>query len=392
MSSDSRSTTRISSAAPGNAAQVALGARTSRHWLALWVVGVCVAVIVYASLQPFSGWTTPDASMRFFLWQWNQRWKTADVVFNVLAYVPLGAALAVACPERWSTVRRTALTLLSAGALSFIMEAAQMWLPTRYASVFDLLANLGGTLIGALLGMLLIVCTPLVGLAGRARQTLIVSGPSGDLQLVLLGVWLFAQINPAIPLFGATFHPGQLAAFDPAVVLVELAQTAAALIGIGLFTDLTMRKRWLGGIALIVVVGLAIAMKTAAAQAVLKPLAWEEWLRPGHTLGLAGGAFALMVLFWLPRSVKSVLASIAMLSGVLIMLLLPDFVAAKAPLSIFSWNYGHLLHLNGLTHTIVILWPFVATAVLFWRFVMLRGNKVNPTTVSEVPFPMGKLP
>jgi VanZ family protein len=348
--------------------------RTSRHWLALWVVGVCVAVIIYASLQPFSGWIAPEPPMRFFLWQWGQRWTVADATFNVLAYVPLGTALAVSCPARWSVMRKMLLTLLLAFALSLAMETAQMWLPTRYASVSDALANVSGALIGGLFGLTLVRWHWLVDWAGRARETLVVSGPSGDLQLVLLSVWLVAQINPAIPLFGATFHPGQQAAFDPAVVIVEFAQTAAALIGIGLFTDLTMRKRWMGGIALVLVVGLAIAMKTAAAQAVLKPLAWDEWLRPGHTLGLAGGAFALMVLFWLPRSVKSVLAGIALLSGVLIMLLLPDFVAAKAPLSIFSWNYGHLLHLNGLTHTIAILWPFVATAVLFWRFVVPRGT------------------
>ena len=230
-------------------------------------------------------------------------------------------------------------------------------------------------MIGAALGALVVSSQRLLAWARTAREALVVHGESGDLQLVLLLVWLLAQVNPAIPLFGATFHPGQKAAFEPVVVVVELAQTAAALIGIGLFTDLTMRKRWLGGIALLMVIALAILMKTAAAQAVLTPLAWEEWLRPGHTLGLAFGAFALMVLFWLPRAAKSVLAGIALISSVMVTLLLPDFVAAKAPLSIFSWNYGHLLHLNGLTHTIVILWPFLATAVLLWRYALRPSHK-----------------
>ena len=351
-------------------------ARPSHRWLALWVVGVCVAVIFYASLQPFSGWIAPEPPVRYFLWHWGPRWTASDAAFNVLAYVPLGAALLIAWPAGWSRTRKIVITLVLASVLSVAMETAQMWLPTRYASVFDTLANLSGAAIGALLGALLIAFEPLLAWLNRSRDELVVAGSSGELKLVLLSVWLLAQINPAIPLFGATFHPGQQAAFDPAVVIVELAQTAAALIGIGLFTDLTMRKRWMGGIALVLVIGVAIAMKTAAAQAVLKPLAWEEWLRPGHTLGLACGAFALMVLFWLPRSVKSVLAGIALLSSVLINLLLPDFVSAKAPLSIFSWNYGHLLHLNGLTHTIVILWPFMATAVLFWRFVVPPARRL----------------
>ena len=348
---------------------------TSHSGLPLWVTGVCVAVIVYASLQPFTGWTAPAPGSRFFLFQWNQRWTVADTTFNVLAYTPLGFALVMTWPNRWRRLYAMAATLLFAVALSLAMETAQVWLPTRYASVLDTIANVVGAMIGAALGALVVSSQRLLAWARTAREALVVPGESGDLQLVLLLVWLLAQVNPAIPLFGATFHPGQKAAFEPVVVVVELAQTAAALIGIGLFTDLTMRKRWLGGIALLMVIALAILMKTAAAQAVLTPLAWEEWLRPGHTLGLAFGAFALMVLFWLPRAAKSVLAGIALISSVMVTLLLPDFVAAKAPLSIFSWNYGHLLHLNGLTHTIVILWPFLATAVLLWRYALRPSHK-----------------
>ncbi len=349
--------------------------KSPRSLIALWVVGVCVAVIVYASLQPFTGWSQPPANARFFLWQFALRWTAADTAFNVAAYVPLGFALVIALPARWTHRQHVLATLGVALALSLAVETAQMWLPTRYASVYDTLANLAGALAGALVGLLAVASTRLVALINRLREVAIVPGPSGDLQLVLLAVWLLAQVNPAIPIFGAAFHPGSQAAYEPAVVIVELAQTASALIGIGLFTDLTMRKRWLGGLALVLVLLLATAMKVGAAQAVLKPLAWEEWLRPGHTLGLACGAFALMILFWLPRRAKSVLAGVALLSSVLIMLLLPDLVATKAPLSIFSWNYGHLLHLNGLTRTIVMFWPFVATTLLLWRFVTPSGGE-----------------
>jgi len=348
---------------------------TRHSGLPLWVTGVCVAVIIYASVQPFTGWTEPAPGGRFFLFQWKQRWIAADATFNVIAYIPLGFALVMAWPLRWSGLRAIVATLGSALVLSLAMETAQIWLPTRYASAFDTVANLVGTLIGAVFGALVIASRPLLNAARSLREKLVVPGESGDLKLVLLLVWLLAQTNPAIPLFGATFHPGQKAAFEPVVLVVELVQTASALIGIGLFTDLIMRKRWMGGIALVLVLALAIVMKTAAAQAVLTPVAWDEWLRPGHTLGLAVGAFALMVLFWLPRAAKSVIAGIALISSVMVTLLLPDFVAAKAPLSIFSWSYGHLLHLNGLTHTIVILWPFLATTVLLWRFTLRPARK-----------------
>ena len=66
--------------------------------LPLWVAGVCIAVIVYASLQPFTGWTEPMPGGRFFLFQWGQRWTVADATFNVLAYVPFGFALVMVWP------------------------------------------------------------------------------------------------------------------------------------------------------------------------------------------------------------------------------------------------------------------------------------------------------
>ncbi|MBL8311938.1 MAG: VanZ family protein [Burkholderiales bacterium] len=343
-------------------------------------------MIIYASLQPFTGWTPWPTGVRFFLWQPPARLPWSDMLFNVTAYVPLGLAGVLVWPPTWTRARRLVVTVLFALALSFSMESAQMWLPTRHASVFDLLGNGLGALAGGLLGLLLLAARWLFRSAAWIREHWIVRGATGDLMLVLLVLWLLAQVNPAIPLFGVTFHPGQAAAFEPAVVLVEMTQTAAALIGIGLFTDLTMRKRWLGGVALAWVITIAVLLKTATAQAVLKPLAWEAWLRPGHTLGLAAGAFALLLLFWLPRRAKSVLAGIALLTGVLVTLLVPDLLGAKAPLSIFNWSYGHLLHLNGLTHTIVLAWPFVATAVLFWRFgAMAPGESIAedaPTQVS----------
>ncbi|MCC7069067.1 MAG: VanZ family protein [Burkholderiales bacterium] len=342
--------------------------RADRSTLAQWVTVINVGVIVYASLQPFSGWTPLPPQARFFLWQWPQRVIVNDVLINVIGYLPFGAALALAWPTRWGRRRRWMLSVAAGAALSLAMESAQMWLPTRYASTVDVITNTLGTGLGAALGLLLTVPAGLGRAAQAMRERWVVPGATGELMLALLALWLLAQINPAIPLFAATYHPGQQAALEPAVLVVELAQTASALIGIGLFTDLTMRRRSYGGFALVAVIALAVLLKLLAALALLKPLAWDEWLRPGHALGLAGGAFALMLLFWLPRRVKSVLAGIALLTGVLSTLLLPDFVTAKAPLSIFNWNYGHLLHLNGLTRTIILVWPFIATAVLLWRF------------------------
>jgi VanZ family protein len=339
-----------------------------RNRLSLWAALFCLFVIVYASLQPFSGWATPTANLWKPTTVFSFRWSYADTLFNVLAYLPLGITLSACWPKRWRFWTRWVATVLAAASVSFALEVIQLWLPTRVTSVWDIAANVSGAGVGALIGTYLSLATRLASLMQRARDALFVDGATGDLKIVLLLVWLTAQTNPGIPLFGAMFHPGTAASFEPAVLVVEIAQTSAALVGIGLFTDLTMRKRWLGGIALMVVIALAVLLKTTAAQWFLTPSAWEIWLRPGHTLGLALGAILLTALFWLPRAAKSVVAGVALLTSVLVSLLIPDLVNAKAPLALFSWHYGHLLNFNGLTRTIAWLWPFVATAVLLTRF------------------------
>ena len=42
----------------------------------------------------------------------------------------------------------------------------------------------------------------------------------------------------------------------------------------------------------------------------------------------------------------------------------PDLVYARAPIGLFNGPYGHLLNFNGLTHTVLLLWPAVASVFL----------------------------
>jgi VanZ family protein len=342
--------------------------RTTRSKLLLYLAFFCAFVIVYASLQPFTGWLESTQGTFAFLTNFTRHITRSDIAFNTIAYIPLGFALYAICLQSWGGRLRWVFVFTLAITLSIAVEALQTWLPTRVSSIYDTFANALGAGIGALIATPLVNQRGLVDWFERQRNAHFVGGATGDFKILLLAVWLLVQINPGIPLFAATFHPGMDTAFDPVVVAVELAQTGAALIGIGLFTDLAMRKRWLGGVALVVVISTAIALKTFAAQWILTPIAWETWLRPGHTLGIALGAFVLMLLFWLPRLAKSIIAGIALLSSILIPLLLPDLFTARAPVSQFNWSYGQLLNLNGLTRTIALIWPFVATAVLFLRF------------------------
>ena len=51
------------------------------------------ALVVYASLYPFTGWRHPLglASLAAYSLPWPHRWTAFDVVANLLGYLPLGA-------------------------------------------------------------------------------------------------------------------------------------------------------------------------------------------------------------------------------------------------------------------------------------------------------------
>ena len=56
-----------------------------------------VALIVYASLYPFSGWHDQGiAPWAFMTSPWPKWWTVFDIVANVLGYMPLGFLLALA--------------------------------------------------------------------------------------------------------------------------------------------------------------------------------------------------------------------------------------------------------------------------------------------------------
>ena len=50
----------------------------------------------------------------------------------------------------------------------------------------------------------------------------------------------------------------------------------------------------------------------------------------------------------------------ALLSSMLLPLLASEISSTHAPLTLFNWRYGHLLNFNGLTRTVLLVWPIAA--------------------------------
>jgi len=328
--------------------------------------GLYALLIVYASLEPFSGWMEPIPGTSFFLWgNFASATTRADIAINMTAYFPFGFFLASIGSHARPSVR-VVRALCVAAALSIALESAQMYLPTRDASGFDVLTNVGGALLGAFAALAFTGSSRLRRKASRWRHGIFIAGKSGDFGLALLGIWVLAQLNPAIGVFAATFDPPHELAPDLVSTLLEAAQSAFHVIGVGLFLALLLRQRRFIGGAVLLLLGATLMLKGFAATLLLRPAAWDTWLRPGVSLGVALGALSLLLAIWLPRPIQMATCAVALLSSLVAPRLASDLWQARPPLAHFDWSYGQLLNFNGLTHAVLIVWPVFASFYLLW--------------------------
>ena len=335
------------------------------HFLAT-LYGLAIA---YASLQPFANWVAlPPGTPYFLIASWPPRWVRYDVATNLLAYLPFGFFVAL-IPHRLRPVARLATAAAVGALLSLAMETLQQYLPMRDASVADFLANTAGAAAGGALAVAFARSSAARAVITEARERWFLAGPVGDFGLALLAIWLAVQVNPGIPLFATMYDltpPAGTPAppTDVAATLVEAAHSAFQLLGVGLFLALLLReRRYVAGAALLLL-GAATLVKGVAATILLKPAAWDNWLAPGVSLGVAAGTLLLSMAIWLPRPAQVTLAAIALLSSLLATMFAPDLVYARAPMGLFNGPYGHLLNFNGLTHTVLLVWPAVASVFL----------------------------
>src|SRR5512143_2102936 len=176
-----------------------------RSLLRRYLVAGYATFIIYASLTPFVGWQ--EQGLEFWAVLTSPLGLTYtgfDALSNLLAYFPFGLLLALTLRTWFGGARSVILAALLASALSITMEYLQMFLPMRTSSNADILANSLGALGGALLA---------VAIAKRAwfarvtqwRIGLFRQGAGVDFGLALVMLWMFAQINPSMPMLGNVF-------------------------------------------------------------------------------------------------------------------------------------------------------------------------------------------
>jgi glycopeptide antibiotics resistance protein len=117
-----------------------------RHRLAAWSVWAVALVAVtapWADFQAHCNW----AHVGWIPFQ-SPPQKRADILANVVLYIPFGYVASVSHPL---LSRRVIVSMSTAAVLSFVLETSQLFSVSRYPSATDFACDITGAAAGALL-------------------------------------------------------------------------------------------------------------------------------------------------------------------------------------------------------------------------------------------------
>lgn len=326
-----------------------------------------LALVVYASLHPFSGWRALGISPFVFLGAaWPRYWTSFDLFINVAAYFPLGFLLAQSLVHRLGNPCASLTAFFSGAVLSFTIESIQSFLPLRVPSNLDLLCNGIGSGLGAALSF---CCGQRVfARALRVQRHLLAPVPHAEYALVLTGLWLLTQLSPETLLFGAgdlrhLFDiPPALPYGAPSFFAVEAAIVVCNTVAIGLFAGTVFGGRVRAPRALARFFAAALLIRTLGAAVLIGPQSALAWLTPGAGVGILAGGGILALALLLPASIRIAVAGMALMTGTVLVNLAPFNPYSVAALAV--WRQGHFLNFNGLTRLAASFWPFLALPYL----------------------------
>jgi VanZ family protein len=344
-------------------------AREQPSILARYLFVAYLLLVVYASLHPFSGWRDRGLpAFAFLTASFNRPVPAFDVFVNVLGYMPLGFLAVLAAYPRLRGGSGLAFGVACSVFMSFVLESLQLYLPTRTASNLDLIANTAGGIAGAICAVA--ATRPLMdtGKLEGLRDELFLPGRRVDLGLVLLGLWLFSQLNPETLLFGTgdlrDLFKSPSGKLYPAEVFLRVEAGIACANGFAaglLAACLVARNQPARGVVLLLI-STALATHALAFGLLINPQDALSWATPGALYGAAGATALLMIAISLPRAAQLPLIGLALLAATAIVNLAPPNPYNTATFSL--WQQGQYLNFNGLTRVVAIVWPFAAMLYL----------------------------
>jgi VanZ family protein len=291
-----------------------------------------LALVVYTSLHPFSEWRAPAQEVRVFLTApWPAYFTWTDLIINVLTYVPVGAFLTLVLMPFLRGATAATLATILAILMSLTIEVLQVFLPGRIPSNADLLCNAFGAFLGA----------------------------NADIRL--FGNGDVRQLLPSLPAVG----------YSPRTyVLLDAAITALSFCGVALMVTTISRSRPGAVLSVIVLMLVALALKTLAANMLFTSADTMLWVAPGAIWGLLIGAVLWMMLIGAPLSLQIACATTFIALALALVNAAPQNPYLDATLQVS--RVGHYKSLIDLTNVVSGMWPFATIAFLTYIGYRLR--------------------
>jgi VanZ family protein len=355
---------------------------------------VYAALVLYASLYPFTGWRWPPGAslVTLLALPWPPWRDPFDVAANVLGYMPLGALLYVAQVRAGRSLWPAApVAAMAPALLSYVTEVTQQFLPGRVPSLVDWALNAAG----AAAGVALAAVMHRLGLLQRwqaLRERWFVRDSAGGLSL--LALWPIGLLFPTpVPLgvghIGQQLRSALAAVFEDASwasdlhallmdsgalpdALPPLSEALAQMFGLMapcLVAMSVARRGWRRAVLVFGLLALGIAATTLSTALGFGPshaLAWiTPWSLPALTLGCVLALAATRLDVRLAAGL-----GLAVLGALVVLVSQapadPYFVQSLA-----AWEQGRFIRFHGLALWIGWLWPYAA---MVWLLSRLGAN------------------
>ena len=348
--------------------------RKSAAWPVTWMY---VALVVYASLYPFSNWRDQDIAPWSYLFAPIARyWSGFDVAINIVGYMPLGGLLVLLALRTSQRDTPMVRAVLLASLLSLLMEGLQSYLPQRVASREDWLLNSAGAALGAGLAQAMVRWGWLAWWDDWRRRWL---APHSRGVLALLLAWPAALLFPAAVPFGVgqvwnrltsyleSFLPWEMqAAASPGVATFLSPSSEILCVALGLlvpcllgFCVVQATRHRVALVAVLLAVGSAATGLSAA-------LSWGPdhiwaWLNPSTFSGVALGVAAALALVRIAAPVSASVALLALGLSVGLLNQAPD--SPYFAQTLLAWEQGRFIRFNGIAQWLGWAWPYAAMGV-----------------------------
>jgi len=338
-----------------------------------------LALVVYASLYPFTGWRVQGiAPWSFVLAPWPPYLTPFDLFSNFVGYVPLGVLLTLAVARtgrgRGAVWVGFLLPLIVSGAL----EGTQSYLMHRVASQVDWLLNGLGAAAGVALAWCLIRWRWLGPWTAFRRAGFVPHTHGGLMVLVLwplallyptsvpfgLGqVWnrfegALIQLTEGSLLEGWVPQPAPHSPLSPLTeaVVVALCVWAPLLLGFAVLRRLSYRAVFVA-----ITVPVVLGASLLSASLTYGPAHAWVWLTPPVSLGLLFSAAMTLFSLTVGHRTAAVLSVLAW--GFALGLLNRTPEVAYFAQSLQIWEQGRFIHFYGLSRWLGWLWPYMALMV-----------------------------